>query len=66
MSVEVLPIPEGETLGSLVVKYPCLGTFTRRSLAIQLAKHVHAPQIFIYKSALGLFVAFEVATLLKR
>lgn len=58
--VEILPAPEGETLGSLVVKYQCLGAFQRREAAITCAKHVRAPQIFIYESpATGLHTAFE-------
>jgi len=58
--VEILPVPEGETLGSLVVTYQCLGAFARRNMAVTCARHVRAPQIFIYESpATGLHVAFE-------
>lgn len=63
VSVEVLPAPENETLGSLVVKYPCIGTFQRQADIVRTAKHIHVPQVFVYTSASGLLVAFEPAAL---
>lgn len=63
-AVEVLPVPEGATLGWLAVNYSCLGTFVKRDLAIACARFTRAPQIFLYESPLGFFIAFETSQLL--
>ena len=59
-AVEVLPTPQGATIGSLTVSHPFLGTFVNRNLATSSARFVRAPQIYVYECPVtGLFYAFE-------
>jgi len=59
-SVEVLPTPEGATLASLTIEHPFLGCYVNDTLPIATARHVHAPQIYIYICpSTGLRYAFE-------
>ena len=65
MSVEVLPPPAGESLGSLAVTCRCLGAFGKPDMAVKRAKRIRVPQIIICPS-MGFFVAFEASALIRK